>query len=656
MAISDRLTKLATDITNAYTSIENKGGTIPSDKNTNNLATAIDSIEVIEEATAEGEDLHLTNTKAMPFKSVKVNGKTEQNTTTGANLMKFTARTSTSFSGYSCDSKGQVTATGTPSQYLGLSYNTTDNYISLSAGSYKVKVIGNAENVLFQTNNAKAVLSAFNENQEAILTVTEDITNFQIFQYFNTPYTYNCNYYLTLASGTTATTERYTNGASPNPSYPQEIKNVEGKNKFGISSTFPITKNGLTFNKNSDGTITINGTATTTFTQTFNLVNEVLNGNYVIKHNVVSGTVSGACYLSIQDSNNNNISDRVYGGTTFGSLSLDNITIVTAGLYITSGTVFSNYTVGTMLEEGSTPTPYVPYNSIEFEAENKNLLDVLNNTRNGYISSTGVYTANVYNIISDYVAVKSGEKYTLSYKEQIEVMAISEYDSTKNFIQRQQATSKKENTFTLTNNTKYVIVGFSNGSSVNMTPELWLSYKPQLEQNLISSSYVPHAEQTALFTFEEGQYLAEGGYLADDGTHNIYTKTKITNVSSIGTASTGIKYAQVGTIISAKQNGNVYCSKYIYSSDATKNNSIRLVNNVLYVYDNTFTSIEIAQEALIGLEYQFERATESITPYTPTQQAQYYKMQRTFAYEDVTNTSTDGDLKPSTELKYYKKK
>ena len=86
MAISDRLTKLTTDITNAYTSIENKGGTIPSDKNTNNLATAIDSIEVIEEATAEGEDLTLTNTKAMPFKNVKVKGKTEQFTTTGKNF------------------------------------------------------------------------------------------------------------------------------------------------------------------------------------------------------------------------------------------------------------------------------------------------------------------------------------------------------------------------------------------------------------------------------------------------------------------------------------------------------------------------------------------------------------------------------------------
>ena len=78
MAISDRLNKLTTDITNAYTSIENKGGTIPANKNTNNLSTAIDSIEVIEQATAEGESLSLTNTKAMPYKDYVVEGKSVQ--------------------------------------------------------------------------------------------------------------------------------------------------------------------------------------------------------------------------------------------------------------------------------------------------------------------------------------------------------------------------------------------------------------------------------------------------------------------------------------------------------------------------------------------------------------------------------------------------
>ena len=44
MAISNKLTKLQTDITSAYAAIADKGGTIPAHKNTDNLATAIDSI------------------------------------------------------------------------------------------------------------------------------------------------------------------------------------------------------------------------------------------------------------------------------------------------------------------------------------------------------------------------------------------------------------------------------------------------------------------------------------------------------------------------------------------------------------------------------------------------------------------------------------
>lgn len=44
MSIATSLTKLETDITNAYNTINTRGGTIPTDKNTNNLPTAIDSI------------------------------------------------------------------------------------------------------------------------------------------------------------------------------------------------------------------------------------------------------------------------------------------------------------------------------------------------------------------------------------------------------------------------------------------------------------------------------------------------------------------------------------------------------------------------------------------------------------------------------------
>ena len=44
MAVADTLQELATDIQNAYTAINNRDGVLPANKNTNNLDTAIDSI------------------------------------------------------------------------------------------------------------------------------------------------------------------------------------------------------------------------------------------------------------------------------------------------------------------------------------------------------------------------------------------------------------------------------------------------------------------------------------------------------------------------------------------------------------------------------------------------------------------------------------
>ena len=47
MSIASKLTKLETDITNAYSAVNTKGGTIPTNKNTENLIDSINSIKYI---------------------------------------------------------------------------------------------------------------------------------------------------------------------------------------------------------------------------------------------------------------------------------------------------------------------------------------------------------------------------------------------------------------------------------------------------------------------------------------------------------------------------------------------------------------------------------------------------------------------------------
>lgn len=65
------------DIQNIANAIRSKNGTENTYK-VSQMSTAINSIEVIEQATAEGESLSLANTKAMPYNDYVVEGKSEQ--------------------------------------------------------------------------------------------------------------------------------------------------------------------------------------------------------------------------------------------------------------------------------------------------------------------------------------------------------------------------------------------------------------------------------------------------------------------------------------------------------------------------------------------------------------------------------------------------
>lgn len=58
MSIASKLEKLATDIGNAYTAIGTKGGTIPSNKNTDNLVNAINSISGAGASTSKDVNLY----------------------------------------------------------------------------------------------------------------------------------------------------------------------------------------------------------------------------------------------------------------------------------------------------------------------------------------------------------------------------------------------------------------------------------------------------------------------------------------------------------------------------------------------------------------------------------------------------------------------
>lgn len=169
MSVADRLNKLSTDITNAYTSINNKGGTIPANKNTNNLSTAIDSIQSsnIIGATAEGESLSLTNTKAMPYSDYVVEGKSEQDgepspsnpseihsVADDVNLFDVKDYLTDRSVPYTENIDGSLTFVTSSSLYLNLlQFSDTDITVSLSGILTTLEEMANAKIEILNSNN-----------------------------------------------------------------------------------------------------------------------------------------------------------------------------------------------------------------------------------------------------------------------------------------------------------------------------------------------------------------------------------------------------------------------------------------------------------------------------------------------------------------------
>lgn len=199
--------------------------------------------------TGSGTAITLDGT-AFSYMKNKLNATdTTQETTTGANLQKFNARSTSSETygyNYVCDEKGQVTITGTTTSSVGLGYNLqSTNPMTLTAGTYKLKVVGNkGNNTYIRTNGSEYV--TLDSNQEATVTIPQDTTTFYIQIQLGSG-THNDNFYITLASGTTATTERYTGGIpQPNPDYPSEVQVIKGNNSIIVSNKNLINPNDMT--------------------------------------------------------------------------------------------------------------------------------------------------------------------------------------------------------------------------------------------------------------------------------------------------------------------------------------------------------------------------------------------------------------------------
>ncbi len=409
MAISDDLNSIRTHLEDDYTALEQLGISVE-DRNIENIKDMANQIYAKFPKTdyAEGSNITLSNTLKgkLDYENGVVGiGQIEQESTHGYNLLDvYNNMDGGTASGltYKINVDGIVSITGTATNYSGKyskgGFNSTTPILTLKANhTYRIllEVANNTGSVRFYmgpTGQNPYYISNITTNGVFTqdYTISEDVTITQ-FSFIGGQVNNvqnNCVMKVALIDITNKeynVWEQYTGGqASPNPSYPQEIEVVRGKNRWGGINGFNEQNKAIT---NENGTITVN------------LNNDIVTSMttlQAVRSNSTKILKADTYTFSVVELPENMICEIVKvnnptSGTVFKTLrngKLDTTFTITEDMeyfiriQISIATTYQG-TIKPMIEPGSTATSYLPYNTIEVVERGKNWFtgeNILDNT------------------------------------------------------------------------------------------------------------------------------------------------------------------------------------------------------------------------------------------------------------------------------------
>ena len=263
-----------------------------------NLEERVEDLENNQiQGTASGTSIDLQDSASSRVKSIGINGNSEQETTIGKNLLNpYLSNTTTHGVTVTYDENTQeITLNGTCDRDNTTVIFTKNNSLNLQSGKSLYALI----KYISGSSNGYLGLRAFNSNYSKGVTIvtTEPLTDDiftdtfynedVIFNYFSLRFdngsTFDNLKIKVMFSTVDAVYEPYTNGVSPNPEYPQEVKS-SGDNGYITEkivnanlidfSKFKITNKNTVFTFEND-TITIsseNGTYNSVVMDITNLV------------------------------------------------------------------------------------------------------------------------------------------------------------------------------------------------------------------------------------------------------------------------------------------------------------------------------------------------------------------------------------------------
>ena len=354
------------------------------EENTVKIETILEKGGLTFDESASGENIHLTDTTDNKVTAFALYGKATQNTTTGKQLLDLKNNTTYVGAVISYENEGEIiTVKGTAPHCLA-------NYI-LPTGKFAGKTITFKAKKITKSNSSVKTFVGLSISKASDSVVTyQKITSSSLSNTVSIPSdvtklefhikpndsntTLSTESILTVeelmvSENKDDTWEPYTNGASPNPDYPQEINIAGSDGSVGVVScgknllkntATTQTVNGVTFTVNEDGSVTANGTASATGSI---LLSKEL-GLEVGEEYVLSGSPQGSSATTYRLQiwyNNVGACALEYGdGKKF--IPTDDINNSNLAIYMVNGAIFNNVTFYPMIRLASiTDDTYEPY-------------------------------------------------------------------------------------------------------------------------------------------------------------------------------------------------------------------------------------------------------------------------------------------------------
>ncbi len=505
MAISDRITSIEEHIKESYQELEGIGiDTTGVNKNLENIPKLIDGYwETLPKVTGEGTSITLDNTKEGKMK-IDLKGNTSQATTAGKNLL-INVRDE----GYTVTSNGitfkvnadkSITITGTATNVASMSLNT-GTPVTLTAGTYTLSKKETTDvQVAIWYDSASVFTSVRGTNNTIQKTVSQDTTynNWRTLVVVYQGVTVNTTVYPMLEKSSTETPyEPYTNGASPNPDYPQDIHVVSGDNDIIVRG------NGKNlFNKDFHiiNGFYINGSGGITSDSTLSYQDYFIEVEQNTEY-TISSNVSTIYRIAKYDSSKNFI-NRPYNENASTSYTIN----TGNAKYIKMAGTLTTALDSLQIEKNSSATTYEPYIGatypVNLPVENLLPNTGITETNNGItftknadntITLNGTATADTYtnvwynttnNLIND-----TNQVYTMSIGLSNSNVGLAIFEYINNGWVNKKYVYAKSTTYTPSGNQTGQIfrVIVKNGATLNN-----VIVKPMLEVGTKVNTYVPY--------------------------------------------------------------------------------------------------------------------------------------------------------------------